>query len=76
MAWALLSASSEPRVCEHWAEHHAVQLQLIADVAMTFRVTRETVSRSSAHFLLSGILFKLHSQSVWFNSTPKRPAEY
>jgi hypothetical protein len=43
MAWALLSASSEPRVCEHWAEHHAVQLQLIADVAMTFRVTRETV---------------------------------
>ena len=28
MAWALLSASSEPRVCEHGAEHHAVQLQL------------------------------------------------
>ena len=41
MAWALLSASSEPRVCEHGAEHHAVQLQLIADVAMTFRVTKQ-----------------------------------
>jgi hypothetical protein len=36
MAWALLSASSEPRVCEH-----TVQLQLIADVAMTFRVTKQ-----------------------------------
>jgi hypothetical protein len=34
------------------------------------------ITRGNAQFLLSGILFKLHSQSVWFNSTPKRPAEY